>query len=199
MRAKKKSAEERRKQILETALHVFSKKGYHLTRTKELAEEAGISEPAIYKYFKSKKELYLCLLNDLKGRLENNWDSATANYEKPEEILMAFGMAFYTGVIEDPEIAKVIFQTFTEVGMEEVLDFSRKMQMKLHTNVKKVIEKGVEIGDFREETDCNLAAWRFLNIGLTISVMSLLGFQDQFGAEKVIAWGDSLIEGIKKR
>jgi AcrR family transcriptional regulator len=46
-----------RMKITEAALKVFSKKGYHDSKIDEIAEEAGLSKPTIYKYVQSKEEI----------------------------------------------------------------------------------------------------------------------------------------------
>lgn len=48
---------ERREQILEAALNVISKKGFDGTRTKEIAEAAGVSEALVFKHFKTKESI----------------------------------------------------------------------------------------------------------------------------------------------
>jgi AcrR family transcriptional regulator len=54
--------EERRRQILDAASTVFARQGYHRARTREIAQEAGIAEGTIYKYFDSKGDLLLSLV-----------------------------------------------------------------------------------------------------------------------------------------
>lgn len=49
--------EERRRQILEAAMTVFSKKGFHAANVSDVAAEAGVSQGTIYWYFDSKDEL----------------------------------------------------------------------------------------------------------------------------------------------
>ncbi len=49
------------KKILDAATKVFTSKGYNGATTSEIAKEAGFSEGTIYKYFKTKKELFLSL------------------------------------------------------------------------------------------------------------------------------------------
>jgi len=55
--SRKIQAEERRLQILDTALEVFASKGFNGTSIKDIAEAAGISQGLMYHYFKSKKAL----------------------------------------------------------------------------------------------------------------------------------------------
>jgi AcrR family transcriptional regulator len=51
--------EQRKAQILEIATELFVAKGYHQTKTKDIAQACGITEPVIYKHFDSKDELFL--------------------------------------------------------------------------------------------------------------------------------------------
>jgi TetR/AcrR family transcriptional regulator len=50
--------EERRRQILESALAVFSQKGFHASNVSDVAAHAGVSQGTIYWYFSSKEELF---------------------------------------------------------------------------------------------------------------------------------------------
>ena len=59
---KRLKAEDRRKQILKCAVKVFARSNYKTTRVADIAQEAGISEAAIYKYFAKKETIYLEIL-----------------------------------------------------------------------------------------------------------------------------------------
>src|SRR3989442_1797035 len=55
--ARRHQAEERREQILDAALRVFSEKGFAGASIRDIAREAGITEGLIYHYFESKDQL----------------------------------------------------------------------------------------------------------------------------------------------
>ncbi len=59
------SGQERRKHILESALRLFAEKGFSGTKTREIAELAGISETLIFQHFKTKEDLYRAALKEL--------------------------------------------------------------------------------------------------------------------------------------
>src|SRR5471030_2970072 len=61
-------AEERRQAVLDSACQVFSKSSYRGATTAEIAREAGITEPILYRHFGSKRDLYLACL-------DATWDS----------------------------------------------------------------------------------------------------------------------------
>ena len=57
--------DERREEIKQAALKVFARRGYTGTKTSLIAKEASISEGLIYRYFNSKKEVFITLIQEL--------------------------------------------------------------------------------------------------------------------------------------
>ena len=80
------SGEERKAQIIDSALTLFAQKGFASTRTKEIASAAGISETLIFQHFKTKEDLIAAALavlfhpqpvsGDLKNFLKHTEDDA---------------------------------------------------------------------------------------------------------------------------
>jgi TetR/AcrR family transcriptional regulator len=56
-------ASDRRRQLLDTALDVFSRKGFQGTTTKEIAAAAGVTEAIIFRHFPTKQDLYNAVLD----------------------------------------------------------------------------------------------------------------------------------------
>ncbi|CAG0990297.1 partial HTH-type transcriptional regulator SrpR, partial [Anaerolineae bacterium] len=59
-----------RERILDSALNLFSRKGYHDTRMDEIVEESETSKGAIYFHFPSKERLFLALMDQFADLLE---------------------------------------------------------------------------------------------------------------------------------
>ena len=57
------AASDRRRQLVETALDLFSRKGFGGTTTKEIAAAAGVNEAIIFRHFPSKQDLYNAVLD----------------------------------------------------------------------------------------------------------------------------------------
>jgi AcrR family transcriptional regulator len=49
--------EEKRRLLLDAAVRVFARKGYHASRVGDIAEEAGVAYGLLYHYFASKEEV----------------------------------------------------------------------------------------------------------------------------------------------
>src|SRR2546426_9605826 len=58
-------AGDRRSQILAAALQIFSEQGFHGTRTRELAERAGVSEALVFSHFPTKESILRAILDVL--------------------------------------------------------------------------------------------------------------------------------------
>ena len=64
------SAADRRAQLIEVALDVFSRQGFRGATTKEIAAEAGVTEAVIFRHFPSKEALYAAVLDSRLGSPE---------------------------------------------------------------------------------------------------------------------------------
>ena len=61
--ASRMSGDERRSQILQLAINLFSQRGFNGTTTKEIAKAAGVSEAMVFRHFATKNELYDAILD----------------------------------------------------------------------------------------------------------------------------------------
>src|SRR3712207_433618 len=88
-------APERRAALLECACRVFSEGSYRGTTTSEIASEAGVTEPVLYRHFDSKRELYLACLDHAWLQVRERWDEAVAAEEDPREWIGALARAYF--------------------------------------------------------------------------------------------------------
>src|SRR5215217_6786810 len=74
----RKSAEERREDILRVAIEHFAVGGYRGTSTETIARDAGISQPYLFRLFRTKKELFLACADRANERVEASFRRAAA-------------------------------------------------------------------------------------------------------------------------
>ena len=80
---RRKSAEERREEILAVGLEHFAAGGYHGTSTEVIAREAGISQPYLFRLFRTKKELFLACNDRACGKVLDGFRRAAATAAEP--------------------------------------------------------------------------------------------------------------------
>src|ERR1700758_5475503 len=89
--------QDRRQQIIEAAMELFAQKGFRGTTTRDLASHAGVNEAIIFRYFKTKEELYSAIIEHKASEHrktqaeELDCLSATKEYEK---FFQALGSTF---------------------------------------------------------------------------------------------------------
>jgi AcrR family transcriptional regulator len=115
------SAPDRRAAILDSALEVFSSRGYHAASIDEIAQHAGISKALIYEHFPSKKDLHASLLErhvqDIFERL-----AQSAATPEPGEVRLRAGVdAFLEWVETHPRAFRLLFRDNFEADVAEVL------------------------------------------------------------------------------
>ncbi len=104
MKRKQKTKEK----ILETAFKLFSEKGYLGTTTKEIATLAGITEVTLFRYYSSKEELFMEVLNRYSfiPHLKNTLNNLTSL--SLEKVLYQIGKTFIEVLEEKKNLIKLI-------------------------------------------------------------------------------------------
>ena len=74
-RERQAGSEEKRRLIVEAAVRVFARKGYHAARVGDIAEEAGVAHGLLYHYFPSKEEVLATLFRE-------NWSDLLVRFEQ---------------------------------------------------------------------------------------------------------------------
>ena len=95
----RRSADERRREIVEIAISHFAQHGYNGTSTDQIAREAGISQPYLFRLFGTKRELFLACHAAMHDRIAGSFEKAAEGLPQ-EERMAAMGDA-YTALLAD--------------------------------------------------------------------------------------------------
>ncbi|MFT3852536.1 MAG: TetR/AcrR family transcriptional regulator [Ilumatobacteraceae bacterium] len=91
----------RREQILDVAVQVFARNGFHGTSMNDVADAAGVTKPVLYQHFDSKQELYLALIGEVGRRLLLAITKATAGAANGREMTELGFQAYFRFVADD--------------------------------------------------------------------------------------------------
>jgi AcrR family transcriptional regulator len=196
-RAKRLPAQSRKKQILESAGEVFAGQSYAKVGTADVAKAAGISEPALYRYFSGKKELFLAALQSTAPKLLEIWQGIASDVEDPLETLRSIGVHYYDHLQDHSGNMKLQFQAVSEADDEEVREALHENFAAFVRFVEETIDEGKRRGIVRRDVDSQLVAWQFLGIGLTLDLMHLLGFSSELGRSQVEEWGKLYLDALR--
>lgn len=104
-------AGERREQIIDKAVTVFARSGYHGASMNDVAEAAGVTKPVLYQHFASKQDLYLALIDDVGKRMIDAIGKATAGATDGRTQTELGFRAYFRWVADDHDGFLLLFST----------------------------------------------------------------------------------------
>ena len=169
-------ASERRAAVLDTACRVFARYSYRGATTAEIAREAGVTEPILYRHFDSKQALYLACIESAWQRVRAAWEDAVEAEPDPRAWTQAMANAFFEFKEQRSAVATLWMQALTESGGEpEVRKYLRRHVREVHEFVAGVLRRCQAAGAVPEDRDPRAEAWIFIAVGLLIAVVGRLG------------------------
>jgi len=143
----------KRREILDAAMRVFAREGYHRAKMEAVADEAGIGKGTVYEYFKSKTDLFLALHDHMIAELKNFYMKELAKVTEPVVMLERFiDVAFQTFRLWEPFFL-VFFDFWAEGGRGEQQDLLqtrlRDAYAESRNDIAAIIAAGVKDGSFR--------------------------------------------------
>jgi TetR/AcrR family transcriptional regulator len=171
--SKRLTADARRQAVLDTACHVFSRSSYRGATTAEIAREAGISEPILYRHFGSKRDLYLACLDEAWRAFRVFCEEAIA--ADPQRCLGAISDAY---MARDAKLRLIDLwiQALNEASEDEVIAAAVREQIReVRDFIADVIRDGQRRGVIHADRDATAEAWIFVAAGLLVTMDARLG------------------------
>lgn len=151
---------DRRRQILDAAVRVFARQGFHSTRVADIADEAGVAYGLVYHYFSSKEQVLGELFSVRWSLLLAAIEEADRGTGSPREKLGAVASFIIDSYRHDPELMKVIIVEVTRAansfGRTHLAEIREAYQ-----SIAGIVAKGQEAGAFREDIDPIFASMVF--------------------------------------
>jgi AcrR family transcriptional regulator len=165
-------SEETRSRILESAIKLFSKRGYNKASVDDICAEAGISKGAFYHHFESKQALFLALLDGWLQTIDNAIE-ASRDKTAPETFMQmteAFPYIFETAGEGLPMFLEFWLQASRDTKIWEA---SIAPYQRYHKYFTSLIKKGVEEGSF-VEMDPELTSRMIVSTAMGLFLQSML-------------------------
>ncbi len=152
--------EDRRRQILDAAVRVFARQGFHQCRVSDIADEAGVAYGLVYHYFSSKESVLDTLFLE-------RWDvllEAIATVDKrrgqPRDKLHAVAGFIVDSYRADPELMKVIIVEVTRAANSFGARHLAKIR-EAFDGIAEIVRDAQRVGAFRDDVDADFAAMTF--------------------------------------
>ena len=148
--------ETKRQLILDAAVRVFARSGYHGARVGDIAAEAGVAHGLLYHYFSSKDEVLETVFRENFGELLARFRAVEAADEPAPEKLEGIAKILLRTWRNDPALVTVMVR---EVARSPQLQAQVDEVREAFAIIQRVIEQGQADGTFRPDVDAQLASW----------------------------------------
>ena len=146
---------DRRRQILDAAVKVFARSGFHGARVGDIAEEAGVAYGLVYHYFSSKEALLETIFRDTWTQmLARVREVEGSGADASEQVRQVTALLLRTWR-RDPDLVRVLVREVTRSPhvQQEIEEITEGMKA-----LERIIERGQETGEFRSQIDPRLGA-----------------------------------------
>lgn len=178
-------AAERRRALVQAALKEFSEGSYSGATTADIAHEAGVSEPILYRHFDSKRTLYFACLDEAWLRIKRRIEDTLAELG-PAEGWKALGPSTMREV--KVVLPSLWMQAITEAGEDpEIRRHVRRHMREVHDFFADVLRRVQAEGAIPVDRNPDAEAWIFVAGSLLVSMADRLGgplTADDFAAIK---------------
>ena len=141
---------QRKEQIMDAALKVIISKGYDNSRMDDIVDISSMSKGAIYWYYKSKKEVYLNLVNYWVIKYSTVINHIIEEDDSPADQLKDVFEYFILQYEQDPSAFKALVEFWSLAGRDK--DFQKKLDKvysKFLEFLERIINRGVKSGEFK--------------------------------------------------
>ena len=151
---------DKRRMILDAAIRVFARQGFHNCRVSDIAAEAGVAYGLVYHYFRSKDEMLNEVFSERWSLLLAASEEADRSGGSPREKLAAIAGFIIDSYRHDPELMKVIIVEVTRAansfGRTHLPEIRQAYDL-----IEKIVADGQREGTFREDVDAAFASMLF--------------------------------------
>jgi AcrR family transcriptional regulator len=179
----RQTADQRRDTVVDAAMIEFGLKGLHGASTDDIARRAGISQPYLFRLFRTKRELFLASVERCFRRTEQTFRDAVTG-DTPEQRLQSMGMAYCELLADRPKLMMQL-QAYAACDDPDVRDTVRRCYEHLHREVTDMAGADAE----------QIRAW--FSTGMFLNVMAAMDAPSVNGAWIKELMGDLMLEKLK--
>ncbi|HKV83593.1 MAG TPA: TetR/AcrR family transcriptional regulator [Ktedonobacterales bacterium] len=190
---------ERRSQILDAAMAVFSRRGFHAARMDDIAEEAGLSKGALYLYYKSKDAIIGAILRFFFSSAMKSLRTLQDSDGVVRDQIVSYARVVAREAERLSRVSPLAYEFYAVAGRNRAVRLQLREYFTQFKDVLAIlIQRGIEQGEFRsvnpQETAYTICAlFEGLNLLLVVDP------QTENWHHQVVASTELVLDGIAAR
>ena len=162
-------SEERQQEILNASYEEFALNTYSTASLSNIIKKLNLAKGSFYRYFPSKKELYLYLLHYATEQRLKNTDDILGSENKSlyEKLIENFAMKIKFD-LQYPVISGFLYNVMLEKNNNELGNIEKLMRKEIDILIKKILEIHTKKGEIRKETDIDILSYTIMQVQIGI-------------------------------
>jgi AcrR family transcriptional regulator len=179
----------RQKEIIHAAIKIIVKNGSENVTVRRMAEEIGVSEAAIYRHFKSKRDVLSFLVDDIENTLVGDIDNSRSEQVMTWQILDAIITKHVSAIEQSKGIGFQVIAEIISLGDKKLNKKIYAVISKYKDRIKAILADGIKEGCVRPDIDLDAAAQMFFSMtqGL-VNVWALSRYDFKLSVEFKASW-----------
>lgn len=182
-----------------TTIGLLSRHGLPGTTTARIAQEVGISEPALYRHFLNKEEIILAALDAVSENLMGSMLEAAETETDVTGKIHQMSAALYEFVTSHPEESVVLFEVFSASHDNHLKQILQEKFLGTLGIMEQMLRGGIRAGDVKAGIDVELTAWKIMSLGITLNFAAMLGLSHVLTEDRALSAVDELLEDISTK
>jgi len=155
-----RSAVDKRRMILDAAVRVFARQGFHTCRVSDIADEAGVAYGLVYHYFQSKDEVLDTLFLERWNIMLEAIGEIDSQQIPARDKLYGIASFIIESYRHDPELMKVIIVEVTRAANSFGAVHLAKIA-EAYGQISGIVQQAQQDGEFRDTVSAEFAAMAF--------------------------------------
>lgn len=151
-----KKTGEKYQAIIDAAVRVIAKHGYHNAQVSRIAKEAKVADGTIYLYFENKDDILISLFSEKMGQFIETCRKRISTAKSIDEKLFVLVTSHLGYLGNDPDMAKVT-QIELRQSNPEISDALGQIVKHFFNLIDEVVQAGIQEGAFRADIDVRMA------------------------------------------
>lgn len=155
----RKTAEQRKSEIVLATLRLAFELGPDAITTERIAVKVGISQPAVFRHFPKKEDIWAAVIGWIGDRLAQRWGKVLTGSDDPLVRLEAILRSQLELIQSTPAIPAILFSRELHVKNRVLRTSVKALMERFHGLLRDVIDSGINAGVFRADLDTTDAAF----------------------------------------
>jgi len=167
----------RQQEIIDSALEIIAEKGIENFTIKKLARARGVSEPALYRHFKSKQNILIIIISHYRNSIFDLLDRLIDSSIPPDKKIESFYLEIIRHFSENPALSTILFSDelfrHDKILSKEVYSIIEMM----HARIEKILKSSGIRKDLKNKLPYGDLAWIIMGtMRLAITRWRLAGY-----------------------